>query len=325
MIPKAELHCHIEGAVDVPLAKSQASKYGIDISGILDSAGGYYWTDFTSFLAAYDLVASLIRTPQDYALLGESHYCNLANQGCIYGEIFVSPEHAERIGCSYGELIEAIADGMDAARLKTGIEGRMIVTGVRHMGVQSVEEAARSAAAQPHRLVSGFGLAGDERVGHPSDFSRAFAIARDAGLELTAHAGEFRGPQSVRDTLDCLQVRRIGHGVRSIEDRELVKRMASEGIVFEVCPASNLALGLYRDIHAHPLRALHEAGCIVAVNSDDPPHFHTSISNEYDLARQVFGDEAILRQLTVNAIKAAFVDGDTRTRLLEKCELSAIR
>jgi len=325
VIPKAELHCHIEGAASPALAMAQARKYGVDISGIIDPKGGYYWTDFTSFLNAYDLVASLFKSPEDYAGLLESYYTDLAAQGCIYAEIFASRDHAKRIGCSYGAMVEAIGEGITAARSKTGIVGRIIITGVRHAGAASVEEAAEVAAKNPHPLVTGFGLAGDERFGHPRDFARAFAIAGDCGLQLTAHAGEFGGPQSVVDVLDHLKVSRIGHGVRAIEDKQLVERLAREGIVLEACPGSNIALGLYKNIENHPFHELGKAGCVMTLNSDDPPHFHTSIANEYRLVGEAFGyDEAKLLEFTTNALKAAFVDGDTRKHLLEKCVLPAI-
>lgn len=324
-IPKAELHCHIEGAAAPDLALSQADAYKVDVSAHIDREKGYLWKDFSSFLETYDLVASLFRTPEDYALLAETHYLGLARQNCLYAEIFVSPGHAGRIGCSYRTLIAAIAEGMDNALAKTGIEGRMIVTGIRHEGAEAVEDAARLAAKHPHRLVTGFGMAGDERVGHVSQFARAFDIAREGGLQTTCHAGEFGGAGSVEATLEHIGPSRIGHGVRAIENPAAVERLAETGTVLEVCPVSNLVLGVFPSARAHPLRQLQEAGCQVTLNSDDPPHFHTTLENEYRVAAESFGyDEDALLDLTCTAINAAFVDGDTRKRLLEKCVPGAI-
>lgn len=324
-MPKAELHCHIEGAAEPDLVLAQARKYGVDASHTVSTDRGYLWSDFTSFLKAYDFVASLFRTPEDYILLSESHFKKIASQNAIYGEIFASPDHAARIGCSYTALIQAIAEGIEIAKRDTGIEGRIVVTGVRHSGVEAVEQAARLTVENPHPLVTGFGMAGDERMGKPGDFARAFDIARDAGLALTVHAGEFGGPESVRDALDHLRVSRIGHGVRAIEDTDLVRRIADEGIVMEVCPASNVVLDVYDSIEDHPFRRLEEAGVTVTLNSDDPPHFHTSLENEYAIASQQFGysDDELL-QFTRNAVNAAFVDGDTRKVLLEKCRIGAL-
>ncbi len=303
----------------------QAAKYGVDASSFVDPIKGYIWEDFTSFLKAYDFAASLFRSPEDYVLLTETHFRNIAAQNAIYGEVFASPDHAARIGCSYNTLIEAISEGIRLASSNTGIEGRIIVTGVRHVGVDAVENAARLTVDNPHPLVTGFGMAGDERIGTPADFARAFDIARDGGLALTVHAGEFGGADSVRNALDHLKVSRIGHGVRAIEDGDLVRRLADEAITLEICPVSNVFLKVYEDFAHHPFPALEKAGCDVTLNSDDPPHFHSNLEREYDVAANSFGyDDETLLGFTRNAINAAFVDGDTRKRLLEKCVLSAV-
>lgn len=324
-VPKAEIHCHIEGAAQPDLVFAQARKYNVDATPHVSADKGYLWTDFTSFLKSYDFVASLFRTPEDYVLLTRAHFEVIAAQNALYGEVFASPDHAARIGCSYMTLIEAMAEGIALARESTGIVGRIVVTGVRHSGVEAVELAAKLAVDNPHPLVTGFGIAGDERMFEPADFARAFDIARDGGLGLTAHAGEFGGPESVSQALDHLKVGRIGHGVRSIEDPDLVKRIVDEGIVLEVCPASNVALNVYDRIGDHPLRDLMDAGCIVTLNSDDPPHFHTSLENEYRIAGEIFGlDDAALAGLTRNALEYAFVDGDTRQQLLEKLSDAAL-
>ena len=324
-MPKAELHCHIEGAAEPALVLAQAEKYGVDATPHVDIHKGYLWTDFTSFLKSYDFAASLFRSPEDYVLLSEFHYLKLASQNALYGEIFASPDHAARIGCSYTTLIEAIAEGIYRAREATGIEGRIVVTGVRHVGAEAVEQAARLTVAHPHPLVTGFGMAGDERMGRMADFKRAFDIARDGGLHLTVHAGEFGGADSVRDALDHLKVSRIGHGVRSIEDPDLVRRLADEAIVLEICPASNVVLEVYKDLASHPFPLLEKAGCVVTLSSDDPPHFHTSLENEYEIAATYFGyGREELLKITMNSLEAAFVDGDTRKVLLEKCRAHAI-
>ncbi|MGB7287598.1 MAG: adenosine deaminase [Salaquimonas sp.] len=322
---KAELHCHIEGAAEPGLVLKQAQKYNVDASPYVALEQGYLWSDFSSFLKSYDFVASLFKTPEDYVLLSETHYKHIASQNAIYGEVFISSDHAARIGCSYGTLIDAVSEGIYRAKSATGIEGRIVATGVRHAGIEAVNEAAKLAANEPHPLVTGFGIAGDERMFEPADFAYAFDIVRDAGLQTTAHAGEFGGPESVREALDHLKVSRIGHGVRSIEDLDLVKRIADEGIVLEICPASNVVLNVYNCIEDHPLRKLDEAGCIVTLSSDDPPHFHTSLQNEYDIAREIFGyDDNALNRFTKNALEHAFVDGETRKQMLEKLAQATI-
>ncbi|NRP17222.1 Aminodeoxyfutalosine deaminase [Ensifer adhaerens] len=315
-LKKAELHCHIEGATSPELALLQAEKYGLDTSEIIADRA-YVWADFTSFVKCYDAVASLFRTQEDYALLAETYLTELAEAGTIYSEIIVSPDHGNTIGLGADAYLEGLAAGMEAAKAKTGIESRMLITGIRHLGPESVVRTVEFAAKREHALVTGFNLAGEERMHSVADFARAFDIARDAGLGLTIHAGELSGAFSVRDALDHVRPSRISHGVRAIEDADLVKRIADERVVLEVCPGSNISLQVFPDFAAHPLRALHEAGVRVTLNSDDPPFFHTSLAQEYDIASEVmgFGDDDI-NGMTRTAIEAAFVDEATRQRLL---------
>lgn len=317
-LKKAELHCHIEGATPPELALAQAEKYGIDTSAIIRDKA-YVWEDFTSFVRCYDAIASLFRTEEDYAQLAEAYLTELAEAGTIYSEIIVSPDHGNTIGLGADAYLEGLAAGMVAARQKTGIESRMLITGIRHLGPDSVIKTAEFAARREHALVTGFNLAGEERMHKVADFARAFDIVRDAGLGLTIHAGELSGAFSVRDALDHVQPSRISHGVRAVEDIDLVQRLADAGVVLEVCPGSNISLQVFPDFASHPLRALHEAGVRVTLNSDDPPFFHTSLAQEYDIASAVMGfaDDEINR-MTRTAIEAAFVDEATRERLLAR-------
>lgn len=320
-VPKAELHCHIEGAAGPALAMLQAEKYGVDITPIL-RGGAYHWTNFTEFLHVYDTVASLFRTAEDYSLLAQHYLASLAAQNCLYCEFFISTDHAIGVGISPEDYIAGLADGMEKALSAHGIVSRMIATGLRHGGPDAVLRAARFAADNPHPLITGFGMAGDERMHAVGDFVPAFNVARDAGLRITVHAGELVGAQSVRDALDYLSPERIGHGVRAIEDKALVERLAKEGIVLECCPRSNIALKVFDDFASHPFNALFEAGVKVTLNSDDPPHFHTSLGHEYEIAETHFGlGEAALVAVTRTALESAFVDETTKSALLAKLPL----
>ncbi len=319
MIAKAEIHCHIEGAAHPELVRRQAQKYGVDVSGIISPKGEYFWTDFTDFLRAYDLAASLFRTRADYALLAEHYLSGIAAEGAVYSEFFISTDHAIEAGLDPSDYVEGLADGIAAARATTGIEARMIAIGLRHRGPTAVLETARWVAAHPHPLVTGFGMAGDERMHHARDFAPAFDLARAGGLGITVHAGELCGAQSVRDALDHIRPTRLGHGVRAIEDPALVNELAAEEIVLEVCPVSNISMKVFASFKAHPLRRLVEAGCRATLNSDDPPHFRSSIGHEYEVAANEMGfGDAELLQFTRNAIEAAFIDGESRARLLER-------
>jgi adenosine deaminase len=315
-VKKAELHCHIEGAASPDLVRAQARKYGADVSGFI-SGGHYVWSNFTEFLAAYDGAAALLRSEEDYALLARTYLESIAAQNAIYAEIFVSPDHAVAAGLSPEAYFSGLAEGIASAKSSTGIECRMIIVGIRHFGAEKVEAAAKLAAARPHPLITGFGMAGEERFGKVADYARAFDIARDAGLGITIHAGELAGPDSVRDAMDHIRPSRIGHGVRAIEDPGLVKRIADDGVVLEVCPGSNLALKLYDTIADHPFDRLRRAGVKVTLSSDDPPHFSSSVGHEYQMAANAwnYGAED-LTGFTRTSIEAAFVDAPTRAILL---------
>lgn len=315
---KAELHCHIEGAAPPALTQSQAEKYGVDWRGFIRD-GAYVWEDFTSFIACYDHVASVFRTAEDYAILAEAYLSELAAADTIYSELFVSPDHGEAVGLPPDDYIGGLAAGMLAAREETGIESRMIIIGERHLGPENVLARARWLAGFSHPLVTGFNMAGEERMNRVADYIRAFDIARDAGYGITIHAGELCGAFSVADALDLVRPARIGHGVRAIEDPDLVKRLADLGTVLEVCPGSNISLGIFDKFETHPMRRLADAGVRVTLSSDDPPFFHTSLQREYDIASSVMGfSDAEIDRMTRTAIEAAFVDEDTRQRLFQR-------
>ncbi|MBO3758592.1 adenosine deaminase [Ciceribacter sp. L1K22] len=320
-LKKAELHCHIEGAAPPALTMRLADKYGIDSSDFIRD-GAYVWTDFTSFIGCYDKVASVFRTAEDYADLAEAYLLELAGENAIYSELFISPDHGLEVGLSPEEYVEGLAVGIRAAKDKAGIECRMVVIGERHLGPENVLRRAEWTARQSHPLITGFNMAGEERMNRVADYARAFDIVREAGFGITIHAGELCGAFSVQDALDLVKPSRIGHGVRAIEDPDLVKRLADLGTVLEVCPGSNIALGVFPDFQHHPLRDFVAAGVRVTLNSDDPPFFHTSLAREYELAKTTMGfTEGEINAMTRTAIESAFVDETTRANLLTRLDI----
>jgi adenosine deaminase len=319
--PKVELHLHLEGAAPPALARETADRLGFDLEGVFDDKGAYVWHDFTSFLQCYDRVAKVFRTPETGRLLSEAVLRECAAQGVIYAEITLSPDHC---GGDFGKWkahLEAVTEGVEAAEAATGIVGRFIGVGVRHVGAERVERSARFVCDVDNPRMVGFNIAGDERLGRTPEFRRAFEIARDHGLRLTAHAGEFGGPDSVRAVLDDLGVERVGHGVRAIEDPAIVRRLAEEQIALEVCPGSNIALGVYDGWAAHPMPRLRDAGCKVTLSTDDPPFFHTDMTREYVMAAEIWGwsvDD--LRAVTLAGLDAAFCDDATKARLAARID-----
>ena len=317
-VPKAELHVHIEGAASPDLVRRIAARNKLRVpDGVFTEDGRFRWRDFLDFLDTYDAATSVIRTGEDYRDIVYEYLVGCAAEGAIYVELTASADHAAGVGLSDEEHLAALAQGIDDARAETGIEGRIIMSCVRHFGPEKAREVARRTVEGPHPYVTGFGMGGDEAGFPPADFADAFTIAREAGLGLTVHAGEWAGPESVRGGL-ALGVSRIGHGVRASEDPELVRELAERGTVLEVCPTSNIALGLYPSYAEHPLPALRAAGVPVTLGSDDPPYWDASIGGEYAVAAGQFGlREDALREITRTALRAAFVEEDVRMRLLE--------
>ena len=322
MLPKIELHLHLEGAAPPAFVRGLAKEKSIDISGIFDARGGYAYTDFWHFLKVYEAATSVLQSPEDYARLTRAVLEECAASGVVYAETFVSPDFCggRDLG-AWREYLHAIHETARGVAAQGGPELRGIVTCIRHFGPEKARETAICAAETMGDFITGFGIAGDEQAGQPKDFRWSFDCAREAGLRLTAHAGEWGGPQSIRDALADLGVERIGHGVRAIEDLALVDELAERGVVLEVCPGSNIALGVFADWRKHPINELDRRGVKVTVSTDDPPFFHTTMEREFQMLNRAFDwDEGQFARINRTALDAAFCDADTRTRIAKKLE-----
>jgi adenosine deaminase len=316
MVIKAELHVHLEGTAPPDLVRRIATRNGLALpEQLLGNDGRFHYTDFLHFLRTYDMAASVIRTAQDYRDITYEYLCSCASGGAIYVELTASPDHAALVGLSDEDHLDGIARGIDDARRDTGIEGRILISAVRNFGVEQALRVATYAAGHPHPYVVGFSMAGDEAGFPAGEFAEVFAIAADAGLGCTIHAGEWAGADSVRAALS-LPITRIAHGVRAIEDVLVVSELADRGIVLECCPTSNVVLGVFPSYEDHPLPALRSAGVRVTLGSDDPPYFGASIEGEYDVCEALMGfSDDDLREITRTAIDAAFCDDDLRAAL----------
>ena len=315
-VPQAELHVHLEGTAPPELVSRIAARNRVNLpERLLGGDGRFYYTDFLDFLRAYDLAASVIRTEQDYRDITYEYLCQCARGGAIYVEVTASPDHAAVVGLSDEEHLEGIARGIDEARRDAGIEGRILLTAIRDFGVERAVRVARHAADRPHPYVVGFSMAGDEAGFPAGDFAEPFEIAAGAGLGCTIHAGEWAGADSVRAALE-LPITRIAHGVRAIEDVDLVYELEARGTVLECCPTGNVVLGVYASYEEHPLPRLYAAGVRVTLGSDDPPYFGATIEGEYEVCadRFGFGDDD-LREITRTAIDAAFCDEELKAAL----------
>lgn len=322
MTAKIELHLHLEGAAPPSFIRGLAKEKRLDIAGVFDERGNYKYTDFWDFLKVYEAATSALKSPEDYARLTLAVLEESAASGVVYSETFLSPDFCggRDVG-AWREYLHAIREAADQAERTMGITLRGIVTCIRHFGPEKARETARCAADTAGDWIVGFGIAGDEKVLTPKDYLWSFDCAREAGLRLTAHAGEWGGPQSVRDAVNDLGVERIGHGVRAIEDLALVDELAERGIVLEVCPGSNVALGVYPDWRSHPIGQLYDRGVKVTVSTDDPPFFHTTMEREFEELHRAFDwDDGVFASLNRTALDAAFCDADTRARIAKLLE-----
>jgi adenosine deaminase len=319
VIPKAELHVHLEGTAPPALIRRLADRNGLGVPAeIFAAPDRFAWRDFLDFLNTYNRAAGVIRTAQDYRDVTFEYLAGCAREGAIYVELIASPGHADSVGLSDAEHFGGIAAGIDDARAAFGIEARVLAVAVRDFGAPAAEAIARRLAAQEHRYVVGFNLAGDEAGFPPALFAEAFAIAAGAGLGCSVHAGEHAGAESVRGALE-LPVTRISHGVRAIEDPALVPELAARGLVLEVCPTSNVATGVFASFEEHPMRALFEAGVKVTLGSDDPAYFGCTIGGEYALACERLGfEEGELELITRTAIQASFAEDALKRTLLDR-------
>lgn len=322
-LPKVELHLHHEGAAPPAFIRQLAHEKKVDLSGIFDAQGNYTFTDFVRFLRTYEAATAVLLTPEDFARLTTAVLEACAENGVIYTETFVSPAFCGGGDVSaWREYLHAIHEAAKAAEARHGIHWRGIVTCIRHEGPEAAKATALCAAETAGNVITGFGMGGDEGMGHQGDFAYSFDMAKEAGLKLTTHAGEFGGPESVWEAIrDLRGIERIGHGVRAIEDPALIAELVARDITLEVCPGSNVVLGLYQDFAAHPIQKLRAAGVKVTVSTDDPPFFGTTLRREYDMLAAAHGwDAEVFTEINTTAAKAAFCDEATREIILKRLE-----
>ncbi|MFK7865978.1 MAG: adenosine deaminase [Alphaproteobacteria bacterium] len=322
LLPKLELHSHLEGVAPPILVKKLAERNGIELPNDLIGADGkFVWSDFLEFLGAYDKASSTIATPQDYRDVTYEYLMEIAGQGAIYAETFSSPDHAAQAGMDYNQHLEGIVQGIEDAQRDSGIIGRVIISCVRHLGADNAVAVARQMVENPHPCVVGFGMGGDEMRFTFKDFAPAFKLARDHGYAVTAHAGEVGGAENVKAAIDHLGVTRIGHGVRVVEDKIIMQQVIDQNIMLEVCPGSNIALGIFPDYESHSLPALLKAGVKISLSSDDPPYFDSSVGGEYARAQDFYGfDLKTMHKINRDTLDAAFCDAETKAALSKKLD-----
>ena len=342
-LPKATLHEHIEGTVTPEMAARLAQRHHVKLPDDFVMAEGQYdkndfpngryaydESDFGAFINTYDSVADMMRTPQDYYDVAKDYLSKNAAEGGIYAELILSPAHmavevnpetgkSELSAPRYHAMMEAITKAAQEVKEETGLETRFIATGVRNMGAENVRQVAEFVRDNPHPQVTGFGIAGNERAGEFDDFADALKIAKGAGLKLALHAGEIRGPESIKDAIR-LGASRIGHGVSAPQDPQVMKDLAEKNIMVEVCPTSNriLVTDLKGDLANHPARTLYDAGVRISLNPDDAGIFGTQTGKEHRISAEKFGfTKAEMLDITLCAVENSFADVKTRKQMKE--------
>lgn len=322
LLPKAHLHLHFTGSMRSQTLLELADKYGVHLPEALSSGEPpkLRATDergWFRFQRLYDIARSCLRTPEDIQRLVREAAEEDVRDGSRWLEIQVDPtSYAPRLG-GLIPAMEIILDAVEGAACETGLGMRVLVAANRVKHPLDARTLARLAVRYADRGVVGFGLSNDERRGFARDFDRAFAIARDGGLLAAPHGGELAGPSSVRDCLDDLHAARVGHGVRAAEDPRLLRRLADRQITCEVCPASNVALGVYEKAEDVPLRALFEAGVPMALGADDPLLFGARLAAQYELAREAHGfTDAELAELARQSVRGSAAPPSVRDELI---------
>ena len=312
----ADCHLHFEGclpAAEIARLASRAGHAFADPAAFERSRGQV--ADAASFLALFSEVCRLFRRPEDYREAAVAVAGALADDRLAYAEVYVSPEIFTRMGLDAGACLEAIDAGFREAGAARGIRCRILLDAVRQWGADSADRVLDLYARRRLPTVVGFGMGGDEAAVPAAAFAGVYLRARALGLRTSVHAGEWAGPESVRDALDALRPDRIDHGIAAGADPRILERLAEEGTVLCVAPTGNRQTGAVARGAEHPLKRLLEAGVRVTLAADDPVLFGTTTRGEYRFVRESLGlSDADLRTLASNAWRAAFCTREERER-----------
>jgi aminodeoxyfutalosine deaminase len=284
--PKIELHVHLEATIQpatlLEIARRNHQALPADTEeGLRDL---YRYRDFDHFIEVWIVTTNVLRTERDFRQVVADYAAEAARHGAVYAEAIFSPIERTWRGVGWDEIFAGYCDGAEEARELHGVEVNLTPDITRSASLDDAFTLVRYAAKYRDRGIVGVGLGGEEAVYPPEPFAPAFLAAREHGLGSVPHAGEVVGPESVRGALDALRADRIRHGIRAIDDPELVAELAERRIVLDVTPVSNLRTGAVASLPDHPLPQLVEAGVLCSVSTDDPVMFDTDLTREYEVA-----------------------------------------
>src|SRR6201987_615202 len=323
-LPKAELHLHLEGAVEPATLLELRQRHG-DTATLAETEALYRYSDFPSFLMAFKEVSAHLRTPDDYELITHRLMKRLKEENVLHAEVYVS------VGvCLYRKQdFAAIFEGLERGRARGardfGVSLLWLFDATRHFGVEEAQKVFELAVRYKDRHVVGVGIGGDEVKAPPALFCSGSAYAEDHGLHLTAHAGETGPAESIWGALN-LHAERIGHGLSAAQDPDLIEELAYRQIPVEICLTSNLRTGCCPTAAEHPVKNYFDQGMMVTLNSDDPALFGTTLAREYQFAQDTYGfTDEHLRELARNSFEASFLPAEKKLELLSLFDAAAAR
>jgi adenosine deaminase len=333
--PKAELHVHLEGSIRPATLLALAARNGVPVPATSEAElrALYSYRDFDHFIEMYMTNTRCLRTAEDYELVVHDFGAEMARQNVRYAEVTFSPSTNYALGVSHDTYVTGLERGRARARADFGVEIAWIFNIVRNWTDTTrtrplADYTTRVAIEGKDAGVVALGLGGSEVGRPPEPFAPWFERARAAGLHSAPHAGETAGPASIWGALRALGAERIGHGVRAVEDPALVAYLAAERIPLELCPTSNVRLGVYPEYASHPLPRLRAAGVPLTVNSDDPPLFDTTLCDELTLLAAPFGlDVAAIDDIILDGVRHSFLPPERRQALevAFRAELAALK
>lgn len=319
-LPKAELHVHIEGTLEAEMVFDLAARNRtpLPFRDVDDLRARYSFTDLGSFLELYYSCMAVLRSEEDFADLADAYLERAASEGVRHAEIFFDPQAHMARGVPLGVVVDGLNVALRAGLRRHGVSCGLIACFLRDQGPEAAMDTLGQLLAHRDAII-GVGLDSAEVGYPPALFADVFARARSEELHCVAHAGEEGPPAYVWEALDVLRVERIDHGVRSLEDPDLVARLADEQVPLTVCPLSNLRLKVVERIEEHPVAAMLEADLAVTVNSDDPAYFGGYVEKNFSLVSHGLGlDGNTLRKLARNSFEAAFIDKTQRNAYIDE-------
>jgi len=323
-LPKAELHLHLEGAVD-PATLVELRRLHGDQTTLAETEALYRYTDFPSFLMAFRDVSAHLCGPDDYELATYRLMQGLKEDNVLHAEVYVAVGVCLYRKQDFAAIFEGLERGRARGERDFGISLLWIFDATRHFGVEEAQKVFELAVQYQDRHVVGVGIGGDEQKAPPELFRGVYAYAEDHGLRLTAHAGETAPAESVWGALN-LRAERIGHGLNAAQDADLIEELAYRQIPLELCLTSNLRTGACKAIAEHPAKDYFDRGLMITLNTYDPALFSTTLSREYQLAQETFGfTDEHLRELARNSFEASFLPAEKKLGMLTLFDATAAR